>query len=296
MKISRKTIRISLLLLIIALVFSLQSNAQLGPFDNVNVTTTVNITNALPVIIDFAVDQDITLNVGSTKTVTCNATIRNWGGYNNLENVNGTFYYYLNESSDPDDNNVHYTNSSCTQISNDGEFIANYSCSFQVLYYANNGTWFCNVSVNESSGFSDSAVNDTTINALYALNVTDVIDYGDMAVFDTSDNITATITNLGNMNINVSVLGYGAVQGDGLGLICQYGDNIDIEHQRFSVTSVPWDDKTPLAATNQDMNITLLQPTEASVPVTWDTFWQLYVPPNPMGECTGTIRFTATLP
>jgi hypothetical protein len=261
-----------------------------------NVTAMVNITNSLPVIINLTVEQDITLNVGSTKTVTCTATIRNWGGYQNVDNVNGTFYYYLNESGDPDSGNVHYTNSSCSEVSNDGEFIANYSCSFDVWYYANNGTWYCNVSVNESSGFSDSAYNDTSINALFALNVTDVIDYGNMAVFDTSDNITATIYNLGNMDINVSVLGYGDTEGDGLGLVCQYGDDIDIEHQRFSITSVPWEDKIPLAATNQDMNITLLQPTDLTVPVTWETFWQLYVPPNPMGICTGTIRFTATTP
>ncbi len=287
-----RIIQVSIIVLI--LFFALQANAQVGYPDHMNVTTTVNITNALPVIINLSVEQDITLNVGSTKTVTCNATIRNWGGYNNLENVMGTFYYYLNESGDPDSGNVHYTNSSCAEISNDGEFIANYSCSFDVWYYANNGTWFCNVSVNESSGFSDSVFNDTTINALYALNVTDVIDYGDMLVFETSSNVSANITNFGNMNINVSVLGYGATEGDGLGLVCQYGDNIDVEHQRFSVTSVPWDDKTPLASTNQDMNITLFQPTDATAPVTWETFWQLYVPPNPMGICTGTLRFTAT--
>ncbi len=296
MNITIKTTTVLALSLVLILVVSFQTHAQTGSPDVMNITTTVNITNALPVIIDFNVEQDITLNVGSTRTVTCNATIRNWGGYQGVENVNGTFYYESAESGDPDSGNTHYTNSSCVEVSNDGEFIANYTCSFDVLYYANNGTWYCNVSVNESSGFSDSAVNDTTINALFALNVTDVIDYGDLAVFDTSDNVTATITNFGNTDINVSVFGYGATEGDGLGLICQYGDDIAVEHQRFSTVSVPWDDKTPLASTAQDMNITLLQATDATAPVTWETFWQLYVPPNPMGVCTGTLRFTATQP
>ena len=294
-KLYRKTIIVFAFSLFLILFFSIQISAQYN-YDHVNVTTRVNITDAMPEILNVTVDQDITLNAGGTRIVTCNATIRDWNGFNDLDTVSATFYYYLNESGDPDSGNVHYTNSSCVESSNDGEFIADYTCSFDVWYYANNGTWYCNVSVNDTYGFTDSAFNDTSINELYALNVTDVIDYGDLAVTDTSPDISAFITNFGNMDINVSVLGYGATEGDGYGLICDYGGNIDVEHQRFSGYTVAWDDKFPLAATEQDMNITLLQATDATAPVIWETFWQLYVPPNPFGLCTGTLRFTATSP
>lgn len=279
----------------LVLFLSLQSTAQYN-YEERNVTTRVNITDAIPEILNVTVDQDITLNAGGERIVTCNATIRDWNGYQDLDTVNATLYYFLNQSGDPDSGNVHYTNSSCLETSNDGEFIGNYECSFSVLYYANNGTWFCNVSVNDTFGFTDSAFNDTSINALFALNVTEVIDYGDLAVTDTSPDISANITNFGNMDINVSVLGYGATEGDGYGLICDFGGNINVEHQRFSGYSVSWDDKTPLSASDQDMNITLLQATDATAPVVWETFWQLYVPPNPFGECTGTLRFTAMVP
>ncbi len=281
--------------LLLVLAFSFHVSAQYN-YEYVNVTTMVNITDAMPEILNVTVEQDITLNAGSTRAVTCNATIRDWNGYQDIDTVNATLYYHLNQSGDPDSGNVHYTNTSCIEDSNDGEFIANYTCTFNVVYYANAGDWFCNVSVNDSFGFTDWDYNETSINELFALNVTDVIDYGDLAVTDTSPDISANITNLGNMDINVSVLGYGETEGDGLGLVCEFGDDIAVEHQRFSGLSVPWDDKIPLAQTDQDMNITLSQATDATAPVTWETFWQLYVPPNPFGLCTGTLRFTATSP
>jgi len=263
-------------------------------YDHVNVTATVNVTNAAPEILAQYFDQNITLVAGSTKFVTCNATIRDWNGYNDLSNVNATMYYYLNSSGQADDANEHYTNASCIETANDGQYLANYSCGFDVQYFANNGTWYCNMSVIDNSGFVASNETNTTINALYALNVTDVIDYGNLSLLEYSDNITATVTNFGNSAINVSVLGYGATEGDGIGLVCNQGTNITVDNERFSGSLVDWTLKTPLSATNQDMNITLFQQQSDVTPVTYDTYWQLYVPPNPFGVCTGTVRFTAT--
>ena len=275
-------------------IFSENANAQYN-YDHVNVTTRVNITNAFPEILQMYIQDPITLNAGGIQTVFCNATIRDWNGFNDITSVNATFYYYLNESWHTDDDNEHYTNTSCVETDNDGVYIANYSCSFQVQYFAFNGTWTCNVTVEDNFGFMDSDNISTTINALYALNVTDVIDYGNLSVMDYSDNITATITNFGNTDINVSVLGYGLTEGDGIGLVCASGtNNISIEHQRFYNSLVEWNIKNPLSAVNQDMNLTLLKRVDDLTPVTWDTYWQLFVPPNPFGVCTGTVRFTAT--
>ncbi len=270
-------------------------------YDLVNVTTRVNVTHAFPevkyVIVGAPAPTNVTLNAGSTRTVQCNATIRNWNGYNDLIRVNATFYYQANQSSDSDARAWHYTNSTCVELSNDGQFYANYSCMFDTYYFANNGTWTCNVTATSSFNFTGSGTNTTKINPLYALNVTDVIDYGNLSVLDTSNNITATVTNFGNMNINVSVLGYGATQGDGIGLICQYGNNISIQNERFSSNvSTAWAAKTVLATTNKDVGSTIIKQYSDVTPVTLDTYWQLYVPPNPFGLCTGTVRFTATAP
>jgi len=265
-------------------------------YEHVNVTATVNVTNAGPEVIEVRPEDPIVLSAGGYKTVSCNTTVKDWNGFNDIDSVNATLYFYLNDSSDPDDEDEHYTNASCAEISNDGGFEANYSCTFEVRYFAKNGTWTCNISVNDTLSYDASLSENTSVSALYALNVTDVIDYGELSVTDTSDNVTATVTNFGNMAINVSVLGYGETEGDGLGLVCEQGSNISIEHQRFSSTPLPWDSKTPLASTAKDMGITLSKPTSESNPITHDTYWQLYVPPNPFGRCNGTVRFTATAP
>ena len=299
--IRRKLAGISIMLVLVSILLfismSSDSTAQYN-YDHVNVTTIVNVTNAAPEILNISLNgnQNIVLAAGGNRNVVCNATIRDWNGFNDLDVVNATLYYYLNTSNQADDLNEHYTNTSCTEASTDGQYLANYTCSFQVAYFANNGTWNCNMTVNDSKNYIDSATNSSVFDALYALNVTDVIDYGNLSVTDYSANVTATVTNFGNRNINVSVLGYGQTQGDGLGFVCTQGTNITVNNEKFSLSLVDWGSKTPLSTTNQDMNTTILQQTNDILPETKDTFWQLYVPPNPFGVCTGTVRFTATTP
>jgi hypothetical protein len=293
-KSGRALLGLFVLTLILALLISSSSLAY--NYEHVNVTATVNVTNAGPEVLEVRPEDSVVLSAGGYKTVTCNATIRDWNGFNDVDNVNATLYYYLNDSSDPDDEDEHYTNATCVEASNDGQYLANYTCTFDVRYFAKNGTWTCNISANDTMSYDDSLAENGSVNALYALNVTDVIDYGELSVTDTSNNITATVTNFGNMDINVSVLGYGEVEGDGIGLVCDQGSNISVENQRFSSSLVNWDSKTPLDSTAQDMGFTISKPTSESNPITQDTYWQLYVPPNPFGECNGTIRFTATAP
>ncbi|MGV8162889.1 MAG: hypothetical protein ACP5N2_06180 [Candidatus Nanoarchaeia archaeon] len=285
---------LAFLLIIILVLVPSMSEAQL--FLNKNVTSRVNVTNAGPEVLNVTVSNPVTLVAGSFKEIQCNASIRDWNGANDINVVNATFYYFQNQSNDPDDYNFHYTNTSCTEGTTNG-FYANYTCTTFLNYFANNGTWFCNVTANDSRNYRSYLNKSFTVNALYAVNVTDVIDYGNLSVTDYSENITALITNFGNMNINVSVLGYGLTQNDGLGFVCAQGSNISVENQRFS-SSVgdDWAAKTPLAATNKDLSLTLAQQQNDVVLVTANTYWQLYVPPNPFGLCTGTVRFTATLP
>ncbi|MCC7573987.1 hypothetical protein KO361_00140 [Candidatus Woesearchaeota archaeon] len=267
--------------------------------DTKDVIARVNITDAFPEMVSVVVDDPITLTGGGIKTVTCNASVRDWGGWENIEYANATLYHTFDSShEDVDSLDYHYTNSSCENYDNDGEYIALYTCSFQVAYHATNGNWTCNVTARNNGTFIDSLSNTTTINELYALNVTSLIDYGELAVLDTSEEVNATITNFGNMAINISVEGYGETPGDGQGLICNSGSNdIDVYYQRFSTT--PFEDyglKIPLDTLPQDLGITLPKPTQSTAPVTNTTYWQLEVPMNPFGLCEGFIRFTAYAP
>ena len=282
------------------LFISLQSFFVFGyNFEYVNVTVRANITNAAPEVLQVVVDQDITLNAGGFKTVYCNATIRDWNDWDDVEVVNATLYHNSSFSGDVDNNNTHYTNASCDfdQLDVENPYLAYAICSFDVVHYANQGDWFCNVTALDNFSFTGSLVNDTFINELFALNVTDVIDYGELAVMDFSGDVAATITNFGNVDINVSVLGYGEMEGDGLGLVCEEGSDISVENQRFSLSlGSDWLDMTALSDSYQDLGLTLLQPTDGTSPVQSIVYWRLFVPPNPFGACEGIIRFTATLP
>ncbi len=278
---------------------------SVGPnYRNVSIDTTVNITHALPEILALSCENPVTLNAGSTHVVECNATIRDWDGWADITNVSGVFYDAdVATVSSPDDNNDHYTNSSCQPTGNDGNYTRYFTCNFSVWYYANpTNNWTINLTVvdnyafNESVGNNDTAVNTTTINELLALNISPtLIDYGNMAVGDTSaTGENANITNFGNADINISVKGYGSVEGDGLAFVCEQG-NISIENERYSLTEAqPYTSYLPLNSTFEQIpSLTMVQQTNDSQQVINATYWKLYVPPNPHGICNGTIVFQA---
>lgn len=274
---------------------------------NVSVDTTVNVTNSPPEILSVVIVDPITLNAGTTQAITCNATIRDYNGGNTITNVSATFYDNNTAGpGDADDNNTHYTNASCTSTGT-SQYLANFSCGFDLLYYANNGTnWACNVTVVDNFTFSgnvsgnDSLANTTTINALLALNVTPLINYGNLSVGDTSTAQEANITNIGNNNINISVRAFGGndesnVSAQNISFICDQG-NITHENQKYGLNS-SGDFTADFTAVNytfqQISNLTVLQQTNDSQQVTNSSYWRLYVPPGPFGICNGTVVFQA---
>jgi hypothetical protein len=271
---------------------------------NVSVDTTVNITNSIPEVIFVQIEggaANITINAGTNRTVLCNATVRDWNGGATITNVSATFYHNATSNSTyPDDNNNHYTDYNCSW-GNADNYTRNFTCTFYVQYYANPGIWICNVTAydslhvfNESvANFSRSLWNRTNINALYALNVTPLIDYQNLSVGDTSDPQQANVTNLGNMNINISVRGFGNTSylQDGLGMYCFIG-NINVSNQKYNL--IGGNDITQYRnLTNASAQIPGLTVTNDSQPVINSTYWVLYVPPNPFGRCNGTIVFQA---
>ncbi|MFH1770601.1 MAG: hypothetical protein ABH828_03515 [archaeon] len=296
-------------LLILAVIFAISLIAPLisswsigDNYKNVSVDTYVNITYSKPVVLNVEIDtasNNVTLSAGTTRSVLCNATIRDYNGYGDINRTNATLWDNNNAvMSDPDDENEHYF-SNCTLNGNDGTYLSYWSCSFDVYYYANNGSdWRCNVTTVDNYNFTASGYNVTTLNPLYALNVTSEINYGDMAVEDTSTNSeTANITSFGNMNINVSLYGYGGNEfttGNGLAFICEIG-NISVGNERYSLTDVAWASMTNL--TNESALISgFTMPQRTTTEIINTTYWKLYVPPNPFGQCNGTVVFEAELP
>ncbi|MGV8141731.1 MAG: hypothetical protein ACP5NW_04805 [Candidatus Woesearchaeota archaeon] len=278
-----------------------------GPnYKNVTVWTYVNITNAKPEVLNVTIYdptnitlRNFTVAAGSTKTIYCNGTVRDWDGYNDVIHVNASLWHNATSNYDSsDNNNSHYTNSSCTNNLSLNGFMVWYVCSFDVYYYSNNGTWLCNITAMDNYNKTGNRTGNTTFLPVYALNVTDGIDYGNVAVESSSSDISANITNLGNMAINISVEGYGARKGDGLAMNCTVG-NISVSNERFSLNNTtPWSDKTPLTS-GTVTNMSGLTIPKQTVPNTYmvnESFWQLYIPPNPAGNCSGFIIFTAVAP
>lgn len=286
----------------LALKSELTTSYSFGPnYENVSVDTIVNITQAFPEIISVIIDQSLdnfTLNAGLTKKILCNITVRDFNGWNDTKGVNATFWDDNDANmNNPDDNNNHYTDSTCVLDSNDGQYISMWNCTFDIEYYANNGSnWICNATAIDEYNFTVSESATTTMNALYALNLTTLIDFGDMAVEDTSTTEQANITNFGNMDINISLYGYGVTPNDGLAFDCDIG-NITIDNERHSLVVQAWSLMTNLtSAANNINNLTLAQRTDDTTPVINTTYWRLYIPPNPFGNCTGNIVFQAELP
>jgi len=307
-----ETILISFTLILFVFVFILPlgiapNNVSLN-YKNVTVWTHVNITNAKPEVLNVTIFEatnssarNITIAAGSVKTVYCNATVRDWNGYNDIIYANASLWYVPTSNSNAtDDNNSHYTNVSCTLNASTSTNVGWYICSFDVLYYANNGTWSCNVTVMDTLTKTGSLFNTTVFYPVYALNVTDGIDYGNVAVESYSSDVNANITNLGNMAINISVEGYGARRGDNLAMNCSDSGNISVQYEKYGLAS-GLDYTTGMTALNSSLggllisNLTMPKQ-NTSTQIINATYWKLYIPPNPAGNCTGYIIFTALAP
>jgi hypothetical protein len=313
-KMKKNTMAITItasLLIILAALFIIPSGVAPntpGPnYKNVTVWTHANITNAKPEVLNVSIYEvlntsarNITITAGDTKKIYCNATVRDWNGFSDIVYLNASIWHNVTSSyTAADDYNNHYTNSSCVFNGSLSSNTGWYVCSFDVYYFSNNGTWTCNATVMDTYNKTGSRTNTTVFYPVYAINVTDGIDYGEVAVEDTTPDIIANMTNLGNMAINITVEGYGTRKGDGLAMNCSINGNITVDNEKFALSSgVAYGAKTALNASGpvNMTGLTMPKQTVLGTPIINTTYWQLYVPPNPAGNCTGFVIFTAMAP
>lgn len=259
------------------------------------VNTTVNITNSAPLIYAITLDTPINLIAYDNKTVYCNVTVFDYD--NQTLELNATLY--INGVSTPtsaDDGNNHYTNASCSRITSQDRLM-NYTCSFDLRYYADNTTnWICNATVKDSEGVSASNVsNYATVTPLVAIKIPDLLDYGNLAVNQISNDTAANVTNAGNRNANISVEGYGQTPLDGYAFICDFG-TIALSYERYNVTvNSTFSDMSQLTgATTMIPSFYVPQRTSESADSINQTYWKVQIPIGAGGVCNGKILFTAT--
>jgi hypothetical protein len=291
---------IGILLLLALPMISIGINADLIG-ESTNVTSRVNVTNAPPFIISVNIDDPIDLIPNSTAMVYCNATVKDYNGWADIISVNATFFdAVLSTHESADHPRTHYTNSSCVSDEVIDAYTIIYLCGFNVEYYANAGDWNCTVRVTDTYGISDSGQNSTTISELIAIITPEMIDYGDIPVLDTSNNVIANVTNVGNRDINLTLYGYNNTPSDGLAMGCEQG-NISYVNQRWSLTDQAWNVMTVLDNTAPQVvpSLTIMQRNNTREETINQTNWKLYVEQGPggtpFGICTGQVVFGAIL-
>ncbi|MFH0876367.1 MAG: hypothetical protein V1859_10600 [archaeon] len=264
---------------------------------NQTLNMTVNITNAAPDVRSVVCPSTINLEAYGNMSFICNVTVFDYD--NNTESVNATFFYFQNRTNEPDNKNTHYTNTTCTtNDENDTEM--EFACGFNVIYFANNGTWRANATAIDSNAAAATNIsNAVTINPLVAIYipVNTVLRFGDLTFGDTSTDKEANITNAGNIAVNLSVSGYGLALGDNLAMVCEEG-NIPATYVRYNITSgQDWNiGMTPLTGSGVMMrDLYVSKATDENIISQNTTFFKLKVPLSAGGVCQGNLLFTASL-
>ena len=258
-------------------------------------------------------DADLTLLENATVEIKCNATVNDPNGGGDISVVNATLYDHINSNSQSgDDNNDHYTNSSCS-IGDVSGSIVGVECIFVVQYYANNQTWSCNMTAIDTADNQNSTYANKTMNSLLALNVPATINYGTLNPGDTSAVNNSNVTNTGNRNLNIKIYGYANnATNSPNAMNCTGGvdKNISLYFMRYNVTAAACNFLSWLG------NYTNL--TNISNEITWTQFdiaqrtidtagaqtrnytcWVLKIPTagesDISGTCKGIVSFTALL-
>ncbi len=253
------------------------------------------VPNLPPVVQNLSLVSPFDLSPASASFFSCNATVFDANNISDIVGVNATLFHDPTGGNAQDDNNDHYTNASCHAFAN-STYSANYTCGFSLQYFANNGTWQCNITATDSLLSTASSNKTFIINELLAIEVSpNTINYGKMQATNISaDDINMTVTNRGNIPFNVSVEGYAEIPLDGLAMRCESG-TIPIGNQRYSANhSRLINDMVPLTPSAIDIkNLTLAQRTDDSALGLSSnlTYWKLQLPSGVLGLCNGTVVF-----
>lgn len=261
--------------------------------ENATVNTTVNITNSGPLLQSPVLQDPILLTAYSNTTVYCNVTVYDYD--NDTVTVNATLYYEGTAVGIGDDGNNHYTNTSCVETGR-ADTITNFSCSFDVQFYANNGTWYCNATaLDDDSATGSNVSTGSTLEPLVAIIVPGVIDYGNLGQAETSIDIPANITNAGNRDTNISVKGWGVTEGDGLAMNCTFGE-ISVEHEKYNHTNDSDYSEMHVLSSSLEMipDLYVEQRTSETQDSINSTYWKIWIPTGAGGVCNGKVLFSGT--
>ena len=103
----------SVIVLVLLLPLGIAPNIVGPNYKNVTVQTRLGITNSRPEILSVIFQdasntslRNITISAGSLKTVYCNATVRDWNGFNDIVYLNATIWHSLTSNYTAANNNM----------------------------------------------------------------------------------------------------------------------------------------------------------------------------------------------
>lgn len=264
-----------------------------------------------PVASSVSIDNgaaSVTLTEGLTKNVICTAVVTDDDGCEDIAATTAVFYRtnVSGGAGAADDNNNHYSvncvvdNGSCT---GGGDLTATYTCTFPVYYYADptdDGDyeatdWTCQVTPSDGVGEGTADTDTIEMASLVGLDVDTTINYGELALgTDTgSVNQQTTVTNRGNVQIDIKLDGYGSSDGDGYSMICSIG-SIPVGNEEYSTSTFTYGTGIALTDAAVELDLDVPQQTDDATPSTKEVYWGLGMPSTGVGgSCSGTVVFTA---
>ncbi len=285
-------------------------------------TAYVTVSNVKPYIMRDSITIEVsvgdqsagymTLSENSTAKILCNGTINDANGYADISSSSGTLYDTDSSNSQAgDDNNIHYTNSTCALFDGSGTTRAA-QCSFSVWYYANNATWSCNMTAVDSASNQNSTYRNNTVAKLIALMVPNEMSFGSLNPGETAVNRT-NITNTGNINLGIKIYGYAndaTTSPNAMNCTAGVDKNISLDYMHYNVTDVDTDTCGDFLWTANYWNLTnstneknwtntnrfyVFQRQNDAFESKNTTCWALKTPSgiDISGTCKGIISFTA---
>jgi len=291
---------------------------------SVVVRTTLNVGTVAPEVLLVALTNtstsytniNLSLNPATGKTVYCNGVVRDYNNDTDISSVAARIFQNTTSEWASDDNNTHYTNSTCFidynatnsgawGDDNTGNYTANFSCSFNMQYYANPTFWTCSVYAYNSYNWNGTNSTVGGVNELLAVTLPSTINYGTVNSTAVSDENITNVSNAGNVQINLTLQGYAFYPGDGQSMNCSKGNvkNISIMYEKYNLTT-----SNPGVLALSDIEAIYTNLTNSSVTKrfnlnyrqadNWDdatnaTYWRIYVPRGVAGTCSGNIVFGA---
>jgi hypothetical protein len=289
---------------------------------NVTVTTTLEVGAVYPEILNISIDDgvNVTLVPNSTQNVMCHALIQDWNNITDVYLVNATLFHSTSSAGAADNNNTHYTNSSCAIDTNthdkfgvsDDIWHGLANCSFDVLYHAESGVWNCTVYVEDVTNRSNVETDEGAIDELLAIGMQNTIDYGVVNSTDVSGEQQVDVENVGNVELNLTLDGYAQSIADGYAMNCSKGvvgnQFIPIMYEKYNLTNTTsdglinslsdfenyYENMTSTGAPSvRQFNLFKRNTTRALA--TEPVYFRIYVPKGIAGTCEGNIEFGGTV-